>query len=240
MHEGHRSRMLEKLQLHPESLEEHEMLEILLFTAVPRKNTNPLAHQLLDEFGSIERLFDADIDSLLRVPGMGMQTASFLKCISYFFKAYKGGKDEPMPKKYNPENFPDFLKKRFENLSYEVMDVYCLDEENNILNRKIFTNESKDSVKLSPKELTQSLVRQANKAVVLAHNHVTGNCRPSKEDDKFTMQCEMLCSINNVRLLDHFIYADGKIYSYYRSGEMLKIAQNFHVQTVLQRGRNEE
>lgn len=239
MHEGHRSRMYEKLRSHPDSLEEHEMLEILLFNAIPRVNTNPIAHELLDAFGSIERMFDADMDSLLRVRGVGLQTAAYLQGISYFFKAYKGSKHDTMPRKYTSETFPDFLRERFGTMTYEAVDVYCLDEQGNIINRKIFTDGNKESVKISPKELTQAVVQRQNRAIVLAHNHVTGNCHPSKEDDQMTIQCQMLCSMNNIRLLDHFIYAGGEIYSYYQSGKMSRIAQNYHVQTVLRRGDNE-
>ena len=77
MHEGHRKRMLQRLE-HGEGLQDHELLEVLLFNAIPRKNTNPLAHELLTAFSSLGELFGASYEELLDVDGVGPETAAYL------------------------------------------------------------------------------------------------------------------------------------------------------------------
>ena len=114
MHEGHRLRILEKLKDNANALQEHEFLEILLFNAVPRKNTNPLAHELLKSFGSIKRLFDADVNALMTVKGVGLSTASYLAVIGRFFQTYKAEEKGTMPEQYDAKTFSDFLIKRFQ------------------------------------------------------------------------------------------------------------------------------
>ena len=236
MHEGHRLRMYEKLRKHPDVLEEHELLEILLFNAVPRANTNPLAHRLLDEFGSIERILFADTDALLQIDGIGPQLAGYLKCVSFVVEKYSEAKQTVIPKKYDTENFSAHLRDFFSKQSYEVFTVYVLDEKNNVLCRKKFTDKEENSVTVPPQELTKLASQYAGKSFILAHNHVHGSARPSASDDELTVQFQVLCSINNIRLLDHFIYADGDLYSYYQSGRMANIARNYHIQSVLSKG----
>ncbi len=234
MHEGHRLRMYEKLKKHPGALEEHELLEILLYNAVPRRNTNPLAHKLLDEFGSIGRIFEADAEALQQVDGMGPQLAGYIKCISFFLEKYNAEREGALPAKYEAESFGRYLLEYYARQSYEVFCVYVLDEKNNIVCRRKFTDREQESVNVPPQELTRLAVQYAGKSFLLAHNHPSGGCRPSASDDALTIQCEVICSINNIRLLDHFICADGELYSYYRSGRMASIAGKYHIRKVLE------
>ena len=78
MHEGHRQRMIARLEDHEESLLDHELLEILLFNAIPRKNTNEIAHALLEKFGSLSAIATAETKSIATVKGVGESTAAYL------------------------------------------------------------------------------------------------------------------------------------------------------------------
>lgn len=240
MHEGHRLRMYEKLKNHPDALEEHELLEILLYNAVPRRNTNPLAHKLLDEFGSVRTLFDADVSALQAVEGVGPQLAAYIKCIAFFFQKYNAEKEGGMPAKYETESFEKYLKEYYAETPYEVFCIFVLDEKNRIVCRKKFTDKESGSVTVPPQEITRLAVQYAGKSFVLAHNHVAGSCRPSAGDDDLTIQCEVICSINNVRLLDHYICSRDGLYSYYLSGRMANIASNYHIRRVMGRKENGE
>ena len=235
MHEGHRLRILEKLKENANALQEHELLEILLFNAVPRKNTNPLAHELLKSFGSIKRVFDADVNALMTVKGVGLSTASYLAVVGRFFQEYKAEEQGTMPAQYDANTFPDFLVKRFQQESCECVDFYFLNERGNILSRKVFTNRSKEQVVIDSKEVLRLIGQEGIKALVLAHNHVEGTCRPSPEADDLTSQIVTVCSVANVRLLDHFICAGEKFYSYYNTGKMFEITHNFHIQNIIKR-----
>ena len=90
MHEGHRKRMYEKLK-NDDGLYEHELLEILLFNAFQRKNTNPIAHALLDSFGSISGVLNASVEELCAVEGVGESVALYLKCIGECTKRTSAG-----------------------------------------------------------------------------------------------------------------------------------------------------
>ena len=238
MHEGHRLRMYEKLKNHPAALEEHELLEILLYNAVPRRNTNQLAHRLLDEFGSVRTLFEADIAALQEVEDIGPQLAGYIKCIAFFFQRYNAEKEGSMPVKYETESFEEYIRSYYAGLQYEVFFVFVLDEKNRIVCRKKFTDKERGSVIVPPQELTRLAVRYAGKSFVLSHNHVAGSPRPSAVDDELTIQCEVICSINNVRLLDHYICSPEGLYSYYQSGRMASIASNYHIRRVMGRKEN--
>ena len=240
MHEGHRLRMYEKLKNHPDALEEHELLEILLYNAVPRKNTNPLAHELLEAFGSVRGVFEADAAALQQIEGVGPQLAGYIKCISIFLEKYAAERESAPPRKYDPATFGQYLRDYYAGLPYEVFCVFVLDEKGNILCRKKFTDRERESVNVPPQELSKLAVQYAGRAFVLAHNHVAGGSRPSASDDALTIQCEVLCSINNIRLLDHYICSEEGMYSYYSSGRMAAIAGNYHISKVLGREKHGE
>ena len=99
MHEGHRKRMIERLENGEAGLSDHEILELLLFNAIPRKNTNEIAHALLNKFGSISAISRADLESLKAVEGIGEGTAAYLRCVFLLMERMK----------FEPEkNFPIF------------------------------------------------------------------------------------------------------------------------------------
>ncbi|MBP5242272.1 MAG: RadC family protein [Clostridia bacterium] len=233
MHEGHRQRMFEKLKDGGSSLNEHEILEILLYNALPRVNTNPLSHLLLETFGSMEGIFSADLEALRRVEGLGRQGASYLKCVGLVYQRYIKRDTLPMPETFEKKSFVEYLKKHFASFDYEVLEFFFLDEDGNILKRKTFTNRQKNEVRLLPAELTKAIMQNPGNSLMLAHNHPNGNPMPSSEDDKLTKQCEVLCSINNIHLLDHFIVTGEKIYSYHEQGRMLNISQDYSIHNIL-------
>lgn len=233
MHEGHRLRMFEKLKGNGDSLADHELLEILLYNALPRKNTNPLSHLLIDTFGSLEGVFSSDIDSLMKVEGLGRQGAAYLRSAGIIFRRIAGKQSLPMPAVFEQKSFTEYLKQHFTSYKYEVLEFFFIDRDGNILYRKSFTNKEKYGVEVVPAEITKAIMQNVGNSLVLAHNHVRGSCTPSAADDSLTKQCEVLCSINNVRLLDHFICAGENIYSYYESGKMKEISKEYHIHTLL-------
>lgn len=232
MHEGHRQRILERFRRDEGSLQDHELLEILLFNAIPRKNTNEIAHNLLSAFGSLEGVFQADFDALLGVDGIGESTAAYLRCIALFYEKVRFGKKRA-PALFSAEGFGAYLTERYSVLSDEVVEIYCLDAHNRIRFSKRFTSNQADKVRLAPEEVSKFIVGQHPYGLVLAHNHPKGNCTPSAADDNFTAQIQMLCSINNIRLYDHLIVGEDGWYSYYLTGRMEEIKRAFSVQNII-------
>lgn len=221
-HSGHRERLIEKMKRG--GLCEHEYLEALLFNAIPRRNTNDLAHRLLSEFGSIHRLFNAPIERLLQVKGVGQSVAAYLHCIGQAVKLYweNGVLRISHPKYYDKEEFTKYLKKEYAGFPYEVFDVYMLDNENRVFMRKRFSINGKSIVFVLPEEVTKSIVDEQPTGVIAVHNHPQGECQPSEADDKATRKLQMICAINNILLCDHLIFTRDKVYSYLSSGKLTK------------------
>ena len=138
MHEGHRQRMLQRLE-DAEHLQDHELLEILLFNAIPRKNTNPLAHELLAEFVSLDGLMRASYEELLNVQGIGKETAAYLRCIAILCERLKK-REDPLPRLFNVRDFSGFLFERLAPLKEEVIELFALDAQQHIIAEKRFTD----------------------------------------------------------------------------------------------------
>lgn len=228
-HSGHRQRMYEKLRTG--KLLEHEMLEALLFNAMPRKNTNELAHRLLAQFGTIRGLFDASMEQLMSVNGVGESVASYLHLIGRFYNNYYATNGEDRPKRYDAVGFKEYVKKTYAYRKDEVLDFYLLDKNGNICLRRRFTalDGVGHSVEFSPETFTSMLVEEKPAGIVAVHNHPTGSATPSESDDLTTQKCQMVCSFHNVLFCDHLIYGDGEVYSYYEKGEMSKISKECSV-----------
>ena len=235
MHEGHRQRMLERLFSSAESLQEHELLEILLFYAIPRKNTNTLAHEIIDRFGSLQDVFRATPKQLKQVKGVGDSTAALIHTVGLVAARLKNEK-APEIQLFNVSSFSTFLTERYANLCDEVLELFCIDANDRIKFIKDFTSYNNTNVTIPAEEVTALLVSHRPFGLVLAHNHPHGSCRPSKEDDKFTAQLQVLCSINGTKVYDHIIVSGTDYYSYKLNGRMDDINRNFSIGSVLKRG----
>ena len=237
MHEGHRQRMLERLESAEGSLQGHELLEILLFNAIPRKNTNELAHRLLSAFGSLRAVLGAEMAELKAVPGVGESTAAYLRIIGIFY-ARAQLKEPELPSAFSFAAFRPFLIDRFEGAREEYVELYSLDGKDCVKNVRRFSSEKSFQASVDPKEISRFLVEAKPAAMVAVHNHITGPATPSREDDDFTAQLEILCSMHNVSLRDHIICSPEGVYSYFLSGKLNELSARYSIGNVL--GREEK
>ncbi len=238
MHEGHRKRMLERLAA-GDGFREHELLEILLYNAIPRKNTNEIAHDLLTAFGNLSGVMDASMSELMRVNGVGSETAAYLHCVSLFCKQYTARKPEPLPPVYNVNQFSGFLSARLGGLEYEVIEAYLVNAQGQFRYCKRFTAGHAGSAAVAPEDLSELIAAWRPAGLIVAHNHPDCTGNPSAADDTFTAQVAMLCSINNVRLLDHIIVGKDDVYSYYLLGRLEKIKDAFDAAKIFGKGVRE-
>ncbi len=224
-HSGHRRRLMEKLD--DGSLCPHELLELLLFYAIPRQNTNPLAHRLIAEFGSIYNALSASAKQLEQVEGVGERTAAFLSGIGRIIRLVGEQEQSTFPAKFEYEAFLPFCKREYGKLPYEVLDVYFLDAENTILRRRRFSTSSTHNVQLKTDELSEEIAKDNVSGIVVVHNHPSGNPKPSPKDDEMTKKCQAVCSINNVLLCDHIISASTGVFSYYGGGKLKELSYHW-------------
>lgn len=231
MHEGHRKRLLEKLK-DGDKLYEHELLEILLFNAYPRKNVNPIAHALLSRFASIKAVLTAEIDELCSVDGVGENVALYLHCLGKC--VYSANECESFARIRNTAELKEFVSVRFRGKSSEVLEFYMMDKNGRVNRIGSFTTDDAERVDVKPEEIIKLISVHKPYGVYVAHNHISGGSAPSLADDKLTKQVQLICSLNNARLYDHCIYAgDGDIYSYYMSDRLEKIKESFSVNSLI-------
>lgn len=227
MHEGHRKRMYEKLK-NGDSLYEHELLEILLFNAFQRKNTNPIAHALLDAFGSIAGVLNAEVDELCAVEGVGESVALYLKCIGECTKKAVSSEKPGAVCLKNYEDFRRFVCARMRGKTAEVLELYCLDKSGKVKKISSFSSNEQSKVQVDADRVAKIISAVKPYGLIIAHNHLSGSSLPSENDDRFTMEVQLMCSINGVSLYDHCIYAsDSNVFSYFSSGKIDAIKRSF-------------
>lgn len=225
MHEGHRERMLKKL-LSNSDLSDHELLEILLFYTIPRKNVNELAHSILNSFGDIRKVFAADSAALKSIKGVGDRTAAFLITIGKCMRICDE-KSFEIPPKFSYEDFKKPLIAAFKPFLEEKFVAFYLDAFGNTGLRKIFCSHSAAFVEIDTRELVKGVLLTSPKTVVVCHNHLSGEVSPSYSDDKATRQIYGALRFHGVRLADHIIVSGDKTYSYNASGRLAKIIESF-------------
>lgn len=232
MHEGHRQRILQRLEGGEETLQDHELMEILLFNAIPRKNTNGIAHALIDTFGSLRGVLQADAQQLRAVSGVGPEVAAYLRCVGLLY-ARADKENTAYSIKFNLQSFSEYVSKSFRPLRQEVIEIFCLDGSERVKCSKRFTSESASSVQVRAEEFNRYMAAVSPSGIVVAHNHPDGICRPSADDERFTAQLMVMCSMNNVKFYDHLIVGTDGVYSYFRAGKMEDIRRNYNMNKLL-------
>jgi len=231
LHDGHRLRVYEKMS--KDALAEHEWLEALLYIALPRRNTNDIAHALLHKFGSTEAVLNASLEELQSVAGVGISVAAYLKCVGHFCEKFQDKPNKEYVGTYEGKNFLAYVKQAYVGVAVEVADVYLLDGEGRVLKKERFSIEDISSVRVRPEKVGYFLATEGASGVVLVHNHPMGEAIPSEADDQMTRNLQMLCSMHNRLLCEHVIYAPAGVYSYYHSGRLRKITKMYAVDNFL-------
>jgi DNA repair protein RadC len=238
-HAGHRQRLLAKLEL--DALEDHEYLEALLFNAIPRINTNGIAHKLLARFGSFQGVLDASVSELKSVQGIGENAARYLHLIGRIFNLTKNVQEKRVfPKIYHVQDFIEYLKKLYKDAKEEYIDCFFLDERGKIRQALRFTTGDVDSVDIATNELDKEIAIHHPYSIVLSHNHLKGRSDPSESDDDTTFKLQIMCHLQNVRLCDHFIVSPTDVYSYYATGRMKEISKEYSIPEILRKMKKKD
>lgn len=222
LHNGHRQRMYQKIS--QGGLCDHELLETLLFFAIPRRNTNDIAHRLIRKFRSLSGVLNATADELSEVEGMGDSSAAFVQCIGEIIKNCNTTLKREIPSHYVSDEFIAFVKNTYADISHEVLDVYFLQDDTYIYLRRRFIGDC-SSVTLQIKWLQKLIFDCEPTGIVLVHNHPSGCAEPSTEDRIALEQCQQLCLNMNVLFCEFLVCADEGVYSFYKTGEIARVAK---------------
>ena len=209
VHDGHRGRMKRRFLEHGlDSFDDHNVLELLLFYAVPRGDVNPLAHELVTKFGSLAAVFDAPPDELMKVPGIGESTALLIKLIPQMSRRYMISRTSSDNILNSTEKAGNYLSQFFYGEQDEVVYMACLDAKCKVINCKLIFRGSVNSANISVRKLVENALLYNATSVIIAHNHTSGIALPSREDLSTTRKvAEALRSVD-INLHDHIIVAD--------------------------------
>ncbi len=210
VHAGHRDRLRKKFIMHGiDIFEDHEILELLLFYVIPRKNTNELAHKLLKEFGTIPGIMEAPLSSLKMIEGIGENVACFIKLILTMVRVYMERKEVEQNTKPTREDFTDKLSRKFLGRKEETIAIMLLDAKCKILYEGIVSKGTFNRVELHIRRIMELIVLFDAAAIIVGHNHPSGLATPSQEDVITTQKLEHLFNTMNIEFIDHIIVADG-------------------------------
>ena len=217
IHEGHRQRKRGQFLANGlEPFADHEALELLLFYAIPRRDTNAVAHDLINRFGSLEAVFSAPAEELMRVPGVGENAAALVCLVPQLCRRTRLAAAPDILR--STADVGAFFLERFAGERDEIMYLACLDAKGKVLCCRKVAEGSAGGAEISVRKVVEIALRSGAIGVILAHNHPSGVALPSREDLAATRQIsDALCAVG-VALMDHIIVADGDFTSMADSG----------------------
>jgi len=222
LHGGHRERLRERyLREGLDNFEDHQVLELLLFQAIPRLDTNPVAHRLIQRFGSFSAVLEADPKDLAAVEGVGSNAAAFLSMIPQMTRRYFLDRIKHTRKPLNTsEAAAEYLVPLMAGRSEEVFYVICLDSQLRVLYPALISEGTVKDAFVHPRHVVEAAVRHKAASVILAHNHPAGSAKPSTHDHKLTRNLVQALGGINIQVVDHIIVAGDLIYSFQREGTL--------------------
>ena len=221
VHDGHRKRRREQFIRHGlDAFADHEVLELLLFYAIGRRDTNPIAHALLDHFGSLPAVFAAPLEELEQVEGMGPHAASLVALLPAIFRRLRLSAEGQNLKLTTTEEMGAYFLDLFFGQRSEVMYQVCLDGKGKVLCCRRLSEGGASAAECSVRRVVEIALRCNAVGVVLAHNHPSGLALPSREDYVATSQVTEALSAIGVRLVDHIIVADQDFVSMAENGSI--------------------
>ena len=214
IHENHRERVKKKFSdFGFEGWYDHEVLEMMLFYAIPRCDTNPIAHELLKEFGSLSAVLDANAEQLEKIPGIGKSAAVYLSALGKLNKVYTRSKwNDSKTVLSNVTSAGLFCADFIGNETEEVLALVCLDSQKCIKKSTILARGVVDKVHIDIRKIVENVVSVNAKHVVLCHNHPSGVLQPSYEDIEMTKNILKALKPLEIEMIDHIIVC-GKGYT---------------------------
>ena len=222
-HADHRKRMRERFRREGlEGFADHEALELLLSYAIPRRDVNPLAHDLLETFGSLKGVLEAGADQLCAVKGIQEQSATLIALMVPLFRKYMGTMAQERRQIGTRAEAEQYCLSLTAGLRSERAYVICLGADHRLLGRRLIGEGSIDEVNAYPRLVVEAALNHNAHGVILCHNHPGGKPAPSAADIEWTAHVRQVLSGIGVLLLDHIIVADGQTYSMVQHGELLQ------------------
>lgn len=224
IHGGHRERLRNRLE--KEGLinfQPHEVLELILFYSIPRADTNPIAHRLLERFGSLSAVLEAPASELMKVEGVGKGSAALLSMIPELASRYLIDKNEQGVVLDSVKKLGEFIMPYYIGVNNERFYLICLDKKCKLLNCVLLSEGSLDSVAVDMRGICKAALDCGAVSVVLSHNHTQGFALPSANDVAVTQQVIEALKMISVEVIDHIIVARDDYTSLAQSGYFVNV-----------------
>lgn len=217
--EGHRARMRARLlSAGPEALADHELLEMVLFLALPRRDTKPIARQLLARFGSFAGAIAAPVPELARVQGLGDAGIAALKTIRAAALRLARAEVMTRPVLKNWDALMDYLNAAIARERVEQFRILFLDHRNRLIADEPQTRGTVNHTPVYPREVAKRALELNASALILSHNHPSGDPQPSAADIQMTREIAEAARAVAVTLHDHVVVGNGVWFSFRREG----------------------
>lgn len=214
---GHRQRLRERFEKSGlDSFAPHEVLELLLTLAVPRRDVKEPAKKLLARFGSLRGVLDAPLEDLRQIRGLGQVTPVALRVIREAANLYLQQVAEERTSLLAPDTLYQFWRSRLGGLQNEVFEVAYLDSAYNLLRDGVetLTEGTVDRAAVYPRRVVEAALRRGATAVVVAHNHPNGNVSPSEQDKTLTRALVLAAETVQIKVVDHLVVSKDEIFSF--------------------------
>lgn len=221
IHQGHRQRVKEKYLSHGlDAFSDHEALELLLFSTIPRSNTNPIGHALMKRFGSLSAVMEAEIEELLEVDGIGEKTAFNIMLVAAMGRRAAIDRLGKRPVLNTAEKAGEYGHGLFYGEKTEKLYMLCLDAQCRLIMSALIGEGTIDRVPFYVRKLVEEALKHNAAHVILMHNHPAGGLRPSRADIEVTEKAMRALDTIDVTLFDHLIIADNGFYSFVRDAHI--------------------
>lgn len=218
-HKHHRQRLKERfLQEGLDHFDPVNILELMLFYAIPQGDTNPIAHRLLDTFGSLSGVMNASVENLCQVKGVGQHAATLIKLFAAVVRPYLDDGNRGGVVLQSTEEICQYLLPKFAGRTVETFFLICLDGRRRVTYCGVLSEGTLDSVPVFVRQIVEKILAVHAGYVILAHNHPSGFALPSRADIDTTREVVRALGPLSVPVLDHIIVSGEDCVSLRDSG----------------------
>lgn len=228
-HNNHRKRLKEKVKNHGLGcLAYHEVLELLLTYTIPRRDTNPTGHKLIEHFGSFANVIDANYYDLLKVEGVGPESALFFNVLSSLKDIYNKNKQETTKAVLNTtQKCVEFFREFFPIKANEFMVMACLSKTKKVIKTYVYSENDETKISFDIKDIANHIMDTGVSNIVLFHTHPNGDVQPSVQDISTTQRILNICLVNGIDFADHIILNEAEHYSFAKNGLLDKMKNKY-------------
>lgn len=218
---SHRKRLRERFSKTGfDGFQDYEAMELLLTYAIPRKDVKPIAKELTAKFGGIGSVLDATVEELMETNGVKENTATFLKAVKETAGLYL---KEGLKKKRriaSTTDLLDYCRVKMSGLKDEQFRVIFLNSQNEVIADEVLHEGTVSQSVVYPRKVMERALYYKSSSIICAHNHPSGNSKPSQDDKRITIQLISAGMSLGIKLLDHLVIAKNEYYSFLENGDI--------------------